>query len=128
METAAAELTKMRSTMSPLFGNLLIAQQLEQQIKVISDIAFDSVDKDGSNGLDMDELAEIFKRVATKLKVNAPTKEDLETIICELDDDFDGVVSKEEFLRLIMLVVGKMLIQEEEVQDSFRRDLEKSLS
>ena len=54
-----------------------MTQQLEQQIKVISDMAFDSVDEDGSNGLDIDEMNEIFKWVSEKLKINPPTKEDL---------------------------------------------------
>ena len=119
----AEQLLKMRSTTSPLMSQLLIVQQLEQQIKVISDLAFDSVDEDGSNGLDMDEMEEIFKRVAEKLKVNAPTKSDIKTIVQELDEDFDGVVSKEEFLKLVMMVVGQMLMQEQIVIDGFRKDI-----
>ena len=47
--------------------------------------------------------------------VKPPTHEDLESILETLDDDFDGIVDKEEFLSLFMLVLGKMLEVEEEI-------------
>ena len=52
--------------------------------------------------------------VAAKMRVIPPTPADLAVILEQLDDDFDGQVSKEEFLSLIMLVTEKMVEEEEE--------------
>ena len=48
--------------------------------------------------------------------VSSPTEEDISAILESLDDDFDGIVDKKEFLKLIMLVIGKMVESEEQVQ------------
>ena len=50
--------------------------------------------------------------------VTPPTEADLEAILSQLDEDFDGKVDKGEFLQLVMLVIGKMLESEEELQDT----------
>ena len=43
------------------------------------------------------------------MNVQAPTMDDIEMILSELDDDASGAVDKEEFCSLIMMVFGKML-------------------
>ena len=43
------------------------------------------------------------------MQVDSPTSEDITTILMELDEDFDGQVSKDEFNCLINLVIGKMI-------------------
>ena len=53
--------------------------------------------------------------VAKQIGVVPPTSEDLEAIMMQLDDDFDGQVSKEEFFNIVMLIMGKMLEMEEEL-------------
>ena len=50
--------------------------------------------------------------------VTPPTEADLEAILSQLDEDFDGKVDKDEFLQLVMLVIGKMLESEEELQET----------
>ena len=49
------------------------------------------------------------------MQVSAPTSEDIEAIMSELDENFDGVIDKNEFVGLLMLVFGKMLETEETV-------------
>ena len=44
--------------------NLLIALNLDENLKIVSDMAFESMDEDGSGGLDIDELKSIMDRVA----------------------------------------------------------------
>ena len=56
-----------------------------------------------------------------------PSEEDLGCILRELDDDFDGSVSKEEFCELVMLVIGKMLETEEELQSNHNQGLKMAL-
>ena len=76
-------------------------------------MAFDTVDEDGSGGLDQAELSTIMTEVAISMGVTPPTERDLKAILSELDEDFDGVVDKGEFIQLVMLVIGKMLESEE---------------
>ena len=44
-------------------------------------------------------------KVAKNLGITGPTSSDLEELLSELDDDFDGSVSKSEFFNLIELVL-----------------------
>ena len=55
---------------SNLLQDLLIAQQLKEQIKVISDMAFDAVDHDGSGSIDAEELAEMMNEVAASMGIH----------------------------------------------------------
>uniref|UniRef100_A0A7S3FWP8 EF-hand domain-containing protein n=1 Tax=Strombidium rassoulzadegani TaxID=1082188 RepID=A0A7S3FWP8_9SPIT len=112
---------------SNLLQNLLVCMHLKENIKVISDLAFDAVDDDGSGGLDQKEIAEIMREVAIKMDLTPPTEEDLSAILAELDEDFDGVVDKNEFLNLIMLVISKMLESEEELQEKVNEDIKSQL-
>ena len=76
-------------------------------------MAFDAMDIDGSGGLDIDELKVVMDRVADQLEIEGPTQEDLENILQELDEDFDGIVSKDEFFDLIKMIMKMMLNTEE---------------
>ena len=123
--------TKLEKTQQPLMRsnllqNLLVCMNLEEYIKVISDIAFDSLDDDGSGQLDEEEIATIMKEVANQMGVTPPTDEDLKTILWQLDEDFDGQVSKDEFNKLVMLVIGKLLESEQELQEKTNQDIVKT--
>ena len=61
-------------------------------------MAFDAVDADGSNSLEKEELQHVMKEVALEMKCTPPSEHDIESILAELDDDFDGSVTKTEFL------------------------------
>ena len=95
--------------------HLLISLNMKENLKIISDMAFDSMDADGSGGLDTDEIKEIMDQVADGLGIAGPTTEDLEALLAELDDDFDGNVSKDEFFGLIELILRQMLKCEEDI-------------
>ncbi len=86
--------------------------QIQDKIRSVSDLAFEAVDADGSNSLDQEELGIIMKEVAQEMRVNPPTENDIDFMLKELDENSDGQVSKEEFLQLIILVLGKMLESE----------------
>lgn len=49
------------------------------------------------------------------MKVKPPTDGDIEAVLRELDDDYDGRVSKDEFFVLIMSVLKKMLESEDDL-------------
>ena len=41
--------------------NLLIAVNLKSSLRIVTDLAFDSIDEDGSGGLDQEEIAGIME-------------------------------------------------------------------
>ena len=99
---------------SPQLDKLLMLLQMKEHIAEVSKLAFEAADKDNSGGLDTTEISYIMSQVATNMGVTPPTEEDLDAILSELDADFDGIVDKEEFLSLILLVIGKMLQSEQQ--------------
>ena len=106
-----------------MLQNLLVCMHLKDSIKAVSDLAFDAIDDDGSGGLDKSEIAKIMEEVSKNMGVTAPTDEDLDAFLRELDDDFDGNIDKGEFLNLVMLVIGKMLETEEELQEKINQEI-----
>ena len=102
---------------------LLLLTQAKEQVKVVTDMAFDAVDEDGSGGLDSSEIQMIMVDVAKKMGVTPPTSEDLDVILDQLDENFDGVIDKDEFANLVLLVLGKMLEGEEKLYDECRQNI-----
>ena len=49
------------------------------------------------------------------MRVKAPTENDIEDILEELDEDGDHSVDKEEFVKLIVMVFEKMLDNEKDL-------------
>ena len=47
---------------------------MEENIKQISDMAFDAVDTNGDGDLDLEELGDILKETATELQLKQPTE------------------------------------------------------
>ena len=106
---------------SGMMQNLLALRHMAEEFKLIADMAFDVLDVDQSGQLDEEEITGIMKEVANNMKVDPPTSEDISTILQELDEDFDGQVSKDEFNSLIQLVIGKMIQNEEEHMDKAQK-------
>ena len=90
----------------------------KEKIKIVSDLAFDAVDLDENGSLDKFELSQIMKEVAHDMRVKAPTENDIEDILDELDEDNDHNVDKEEFVKLIVMVFEKMLDNEKDLIQS----------
>ena len=61
-----------------------------ESMRVITDMAFNSIDTDGSDSLDVTEIKDIMDQIASEIGISPPTLDDLEEIIKEIDDDFDG--------------------------------------
>ena len=78
-----------------------------------SDMAFDAVDTDGSNSIDVQELSLVMRQVAADHGIIPPNDLDIDFIMGELDENNDGSVDRSEFIDLIILILGKMLEAEE---------------
>ncbi len=87
---------------SNLLKTLELILSQPDKIQIVSDLAFEAVDIDGSNFLEKDELAEVMKNVAYDMKVKPPTDNDIDAVLRELDEDYDEKVSKDEFVTLII--------------------------
>ena len=55
----------------------------------MSDLAFDAVDEDNSGSLDKQELTQVLKDVAKRIRIYAPTENDILAMLSELDQDDD---------------------------------------
>lgn len=90
----------------------------------MSDLAFEAIDQDGSGDLDADELSTIMTEISTQIGVKPPSIEDIKAILKILDDSEDGKVDKDEFFKLIMMILTKMVQLEDEfttkVNDNLR--------
>ena len=58
---------------SNMLQNLLVCFNLQDQVKAVTDLAFDAVDEDGSGGLDQGELHTIMTEVSLQMGVTPPT-------------------------------------------------------
>mmetsp|Transcript_9153 Transcript_9153/g.8108 ORF Transcript_9153/g.8108 Transcript_9153/m.8108 type:complete len:129 (+) Transcript_9153:20-406(+) len=88
----------------------------KEKIKMVADAAFEAVDVDNSGDLDKEELTEIMQTVAFDMSVKQPSESDVEAVLREVDDNYDGKVDKLEFVQLIERVLMKLLESEEELQ------------
>ena len=106
---------------SPLLDALEQILEMEDKISIVTDMAFEAVDADGSGQLDKQELGEVLRDVARQMNINPPSDNDVAAVLQELDQDDDAQVSKDEFVHLILQVLRKMKESEEEFQKSLSK-------
>lgn len=63
----------------------------------ITEAAFKAVDIDGSGYLERNELEDVMINVAIDIGVEKPTKDEVEEVLKELDENGDGKLSQDEF-------------------------------
>ena len=107
-----------RSTILDSLNDIL---GMRDQIKMISDMAFDAVDGDGNGTLDLEELGVVLRNVAGDMDITSPGDNDIAAVLGELDQDSDGQVSKDEFEFLILKVLEKMAESELEIENNANR-------
>ena len=69
----------------------------EEALKQICQGVFNQFDKDKSGELDTNELEAIMKDVSKDLKIDPPTKDDVQQFLATLDKDKSGKISMDEF-------------------------------
>lgn len=80
----------------------------KQKLIKITEAAFKAVDTDGSGFLERNELEQVMINVAVDIGVEKPTKEEVEEVLKELDENGDGKLSQQEFQVLIEQVLDMM--------------------
>ena len=73
----------------------------KEKLKQITKAAFEAVDTDKSGYLEAAELEQVMNNVAVDIGVEKPTREEVEEVLKELDENGDGKLSLEEFQVLI---------------------------
>ena len=58
---------------------------MEDKINIVTDMAFEAVDADGSGQLDKSELGEVLRDVARQMNINPPSDNDVAAVLQELD-------------------------------------------
>ena len=84
-----------------------------EKLKKVTKAAFETVDTDKSGYLERDELEVVMANVARDIGVDKPTKEEVDEMISELDENSDGRISIAEFQVLIEQVLTVMAQAEE---------------
>lgn len=77
-------------------------------LQKVTKSAFDAVDKDKSGYLEANELKEVMQNVANDIGTKAPTDEEVNDVLKELDTNQDGKISLDEFQVLIKQVLEIM--------------------
>lgn len=77
----------------------------EKEFRESLDVAFKNVDVDRSGFLSRIEFEDVMRRLTFCMGAEDPTPEDIDYLIVRLDQNGDGTVSKDEFQRLINIVV-----------------------
>ena len=87
---------------SSLLDSLEQILEMEESINIVTDMAFEAVDADGSGELDKFELGAVLRDVAKVMNINPPSDNDVVAVLQELDQDDNQNVSKDEFVHLIL--------------------------
>ena len=77
----------------------------DEKLTQVSDAVFDEVDKDKSGLIDVTELGNAMKNVATASEIPPPSDENIQTALRALDTNNDGVINKEEFKVLVIQIL-----------------------
>ena len=80
----------------------------KHKLRKITEAAFKAVDLDGSGYLERNELELVMENVAKDIGVDKPTKDEVDAVLAELDENGDGKLSIEEFQVLIEQVLDMM--------------------
>ena len=59
----------------------------ENKFDVLSELAFDAVDKDKSGKIDQSELEKIMAQICMEMGAEIPSKEDVQEVLNHLDKD-----------------------------------------
>ena len=77
----------------------------DEKLDQVVDAVFADVDADKSGLIDVTELGNAMKNVATASEIPPPSDENIQTALRALDTNNDGVINKEEFKVLVIQIL-----------------------
>ena len=105
----------------------------ENKFDVLSELAFEAVDKDKSGKIDQSELEKIMAQICMEMGAEIPSKEDVQEVLNHLDKDHGGDIDKKEFKAFIRdILIGmvediddvKGVIEKEELEEKKQKIME----
>mmetsp|Transcript_28227 Transcript_28227/g.25026 ORF Transcript_28227/g.25026 Transcript_28227/m.25026 type:complete len:95 (+) Transcript_28227:71-355(+) len=82
------------------------------ELKRITELAFNQVDTDKSGSIDMQELAALMNKVADQCNIPKPSESDVKEAWNAMDTNKDGKISVEEFGVLVKEILSALAASE----------------
>lgn len=79
-----------------------------KKMKKLMEDAFNKVDIDGNGYLDRGEFEQVLVQIAKQIGVDSPTREEVDDILDEIDENGDNRISRDQFTKLIEKVFQMM--------------------
>ena len=97
----------------------------ENKLKVLTELAFKAVDKDGSGSIDQSELEKIMAQICMEMGAEVPSKEDVQEVLNDLDEDNSKSIEYDEFKEFIKDILEGMIEDVDESQEDIIKHQEK---
>jgi Ca2+-binding EF-hand superfamily protein len=81
----------------------------ERKLNVLTQIAFKTVDKDGSGRIEQPELEKIMAQICMDMGAEIPSKEDVQEVLDDLDEDGNNTIEVGEFKAFIKDILLGMI-------------------
>lgn len=79
-----------------------------KKMKKLMEDAFNKVDIDGNGYLDRGQFEQVLVQIAKQIGVDSPTREEVDDILDQIDENGDNRISRDEFTKLIEKVFQMM--------------------
>lgn len=80
----------------------------KEKIKIITKAAFDALDINKTGSLERKEIETLLMNISKDLNAKKPSKDEIDEIIKELDQDKDGKIRPDEFQIVVEQVLESM--------------------
>lgn len=81
----------------------------ERKLNVLTKLAFNAVDRDGSGVIEQNELEKIMAQICMDMGAEVPSKEDVQEVLNDLDDDKNNTIEIGEFKAFIKDILEGMI-------------------
>ena len=81
----------------------------ERKLNVLTQIAFKTVDIDGSGCIEQRELEKIMAQICMDMGAEIPSKEDVQEVLDDLDEDGNKTIEVNEFKAFIKDILKGMI-------------------
>ena len=81
----------------------------DNKLDVLTKLAFQAVDRDGSGVIEQNELEKIMAQICMEMGAEIPSKEDVQEVLTDLDEDKNNTIEIGEFKAFIKDILEGMI-------------------
>ena len=81
----------------------------DRKLNVLTKLAFEAVDRDGSKIIEQCELEKIMAQICMEMGAEVPSKEDVRQVLTDLDEDKNNTIEIGEFKTFIKDILEGMI-------------------